>query len=162
MLLSFPIGFHDLALQSYLISIESIYLTPYVYLGLFTLFLLVAYRRYNGALAVAENANVHLAERLKAQEAELAQAHERLLAVEREQTLMQERQRLMREMHDGVGSSRPARAALAGRAGCAACAAHPAGGADQHHQAQRRARDHGAHGPGAAWESGRRAGDGSG
>lgn len=105
MLLSFPIGFHDLALQSYLISIESIYLTPYVYLGLFTLFLLVAYRRYNGALAVAENANLHLAERLKAQEAELAQAHERLLAVEREQTLMQERQRLMREMHDGVGSS---------------------------------------------------------
>ncbi|MET1537691.1 histidine kinase, partial [Burkholderia sola] len=53
MLLSFPIGFHDLALQSYLISIESIYLTPYVYLGLFTLFLLVAYKRYNGALAVA-------------------------------------------------------------------------------------------------------------
>lgn len=105
MLLSFPIGFHDLALQSYLISMESIYLTPYVYLGLFTLFLLVAYRRYNGALAVAENANLHLAERLKAQEAELAQAHERLLAVEREQTLMQERQRLMREMHDGVGSS---------------------------------------------------------
>ena len=77
----------------------------YVYLGLFTLFLLVAYRRYNGALAVAENANLHLAERLKAQEAELAQAHERLLAGEREQTLMHERQRLMREMHDGVGSS---------------------------------------------------------
>ena len=40
MLLSFPLGFHDLALQSYLISMESIYLTPYVYLGLFTLFLL--------------------------------------------------------------------------------------------------------------------------
>ncbi|MDR0225704.1 MAG: histidine kinase [Burkholderiaceae bacterium] len=105
MLMSFPIGFHDLALQSYLISIESIYLTPYVYLGLFTLFLLVAYSRYNGALGVAENANAHLAERLQAQERELAQAHERLLAAEREQTLLQERQRLMREMHDGVGSS---------------------------------------------------------
>ncbi|QIL82223.1 histidine kinase [Diaphorobacter sp. HDW4A] len=103
--LSFPVGIHDLALQSYRVSIEGIYLTPYVYVGMFTLFLVIAFTRYNGALDSAGNANAHLAERLLAQERELAQTHERLLVAEREQTLLQERQRLMREMHDGVGSS---------------------------------------------------------
>ncbi|MPM59761.1 hypothetical protein SDC9_106607 [bioreactor metagenome] len=103
--LSFPVGFHDLALQSYRVSIEGIYLTPYVYLGLFTLFMVIAFTRYTGALDAAEHANAHLGERLNEQQTQLAQTHARLLAAEREQTLLQERQRLMREMHDGVGSS---------------------------------------------------------
>ena len=105
LLLSLPIGFHDLGLQSYRGDIESIYLTPYVYVGLFTMFLLIAYTRYVRALDVAAQANATLERRLAEREAELAASHERLRQVEREQTLMTERQRLMREMHDGMGSS---------------------------------------------------------
>ena len=105
MVLSFPVGVHDLALQSYRIDIERIYLTPYIYLGLFTMFLVIAHTRYLRALGVAERANRTLAERLAEQEQALAQTHARLLASERDQTLLHERQRLMREMHDGVGSS---------------------------------------------------------
>ena len=103
--LSFPLAFHDLAMQRYRISIEHIYLTPYVYMGVFTMFLLVGFTRYHRALGAAEQANAVLAERLAAQEQQLHETHELLRAAEREQTLLHERQRLMREMHDGVGSS---------------------------------------------------------
>ena len=105
LLLSIPLGVHDLNLQRYLGNAESIYFTPYVYVGLFTMFLLIAYTRYVHALDVAAQAKVTLEQRLAEREAELAASHERLRTVEREQTLMAERQRLMREMHDGVGSS---------------------------------------------------------
>ena len=69
------------------------------------MFLLIAYTRYVRALDVAAQANATLERRLAEREAELAASHERLRQVEREQTLMTERQRLMREMHDGMGSS---------------------------------------------------------
>ena len=105
LLLSIPLGVHDLNMQRYLGDIESIYLTPYVYVGLFTMFLLIAYTRYVSALGVAAHAKVTLEQRLAEREAELATSHERLRVIEREQTLMHERQRLMRDMHDGVGSS---------------------------------------------------------
>ena len=42
---------------------------------------------------------------LAARERELTASHEQLRALERQQTLAAERQRLMREMHDGMGSS---------------------------------------------------------
>jgi signal transduction histidine kinase len=100
-----PIGLHDMAMQNYWGDIEGIYLTPYVSVGLFTLFLVIVFTRYSHAQDQAAQAHTTLAERLAAQERELRLAHERLRSVERAQTLMQERQRLMREMHDGVGSS---------------------------------------------------------
>ncbi|MFO1262327.1 MAG: histidine kinase [Rhodoferax sp.] len=104
-LLSVPMGLADLALQNYRANIENIYLTPYFYLGMFTLFLAIALTRYTGALEVAARANATLAERLAAQERDLVETHARLREAERAQTLLHERQRLMREMHDGVGSS---------------------------------------------------------
>lgn len=105
LLLSVPVGFHDLGLQNYRGNIEGIYLTPYVYVGLFTMFLLIAFSRYLRALGFAEQAKANLKQRLDERERELDTSHQRLRLVEREQTLLMERQRLMREMHDGVGSS---------------------------------------------------------
>lgn len=102
---SLLMAWHDLRMQSFKVDMEGIYLTPYVNLGLLTLFVYVAFTRYTRALSVAARARVVLAEQLAAQERELVQAHERLRVAEREQTLLNERQRLMSEMHDGVGSS---------------------------------------------------------
>ncbi len=105
LLLSLPMAAHDLKLQRYLGDVESIYLTPYIYVGLFTMFLLIAYTRYVGALATAAEAKGTLEQRLAEREEELAASYARLRSVERKRTLLDERQRLMREMHDGVGSS---------------------------------------------------------
>ena len=102
---SLAMAWHDLRMQSYKMDMEGIYLTPYVNLGLLTLFVYVAFTHYTRALAVAARSRAVLADQLAAQERELLQAHERLRVAEREQTLLNERQRLMSEMHDGVGSS---------------------------------------------------------
>ena len=102
---SLLMAWHDLRMQSFKTDMEGIYLTPYVNLGLLTLFVYVAFTRYTRALAVAARSRAMLAEQLAAQERALVQAHEQLRAAEREQTLLNERQRLMSEMHDGVGSS---------------------------------------------------------
>ena len=104
-LLSWPMSMHDVALQLHRLDIEGLYLLPYLNLGAFALFLYMMFERYVHALESASRARVTLTERLAAQESELRETHERLRAVERDQTLLQERQRLMREMHDGVGSS---------------------------------------------------------
>lgn len=100
-----PISLHDMAMQNHKGDVEGIYFTPYVSLWLLLLFLVIVFTRYSRAQDLATRARDLLAERLAAQERELVQAHERLRTAEREQTLMHERQRLMREMHDGVGSS---------------------------------------------------------
>ncbi|MET4576066.1 sensor histidine kinase [Ottowia thiooxydans] len=104
MLISFPMGLHDLVLQNYQ-YIENIYLSSYIYLGIITLFLVIALNRYTSALHVAARASATLTERLAEQERILAITHERLREAERSQTLLNERQRVMRDMHDGVGSS---------------------------------------------------------
>ncbi len=104
-LLSLPMGLHDVRMQNYRADVESLYISPYVNLGLLTVFLYAAFTRYTAALATAGHARATLAARLAAQEQELQGTHQRLRAAEREQTLLHERQRLMREMHDGVGSS---------------------------------------------------------
>ena len=105
MVLLFPLWLHDLAMQSFRISAEHIYVTPYLYVGVIAMFLITASLRYQQAAREADQAHAMLAQRLAAQQRELLETHERLRAAERDQTLLHERQRLMREMHDGVGSS---------------------------------------------------------
>lgn len=105
LMLSMAAGSHDVALLAQLITPESIYLLPYGTLLLFGSLLYAVQRRYVAAIAETEHFSASLAERLSEREVELQQQHMRLLSVEREQALLLERQRLMRDMHDGIGSA---------------------------------------------------------
>lgn len=99
------LGVHDILLLSQHITPESAYLLPYATLLVFGAFLYAVLRRYSGAIAEVEQINASLEQRLAERTAELEDNHRRLRAVEREQALLLERQRLMRDMHDGMGSA---------------------------------------------------------
>jgi signal transduction histidine kinase len=62
-------------------------------------------RRYLSALNESDLANVLLERRLTERTRELEDSHRKLRAVEQERVLVDERQRLMRDMHDGLGST---------------------------------------------------------
>lgn len=98
-------GLHDLLLVTGGIGPASIYLLPYASLVVLLAFLGAAQRRYVQATEQAVQANSQLEAQLARREEELRQNHERLRRVEREQALLLERQRLVREMHDGLGSN---------------------------------------------------------
>ncbi|AKJ26920.1 sensor histidine kinase [Caldimonas brevitalea] len=99
------LGIHDLLLVSLRITPESAYLMPYATLLVFGAFLYAVLRRYSGAIEEVEQINASLEHRLAQRTSELEDNHRRLRAVEREQALLLERQRLMRDMHDGMGSA---------------------------------------------------------
>lgn len=99
------VGAHDLALLAQLLPWESIYLLPYGGLIVFGSLLFAVQRRYVHAIDGHEKLAASLAERLVQRETELLLNHQRLREIEREQTLAVERQRLMRDMHDGLGSA---------------------------------------------------------
>ncbi len=103
--LNVPVGLHDLLLQNYAIDIELPYLMPYTILGTFLLFIVIMLNRYTKALDDAGNANARLEARLRERELELEESHRKLREAERQQMIEQERQRLMRDMHDGIGTS---------------------------------------------------------
>ncbi|TAK99718.1 MAG: sensor histidine kinase [Aquabacterium sp.] len=98
-------GTHDVALLAQLLDPQGIYLLPYSTLLIFASFLFAVQRRYVNAIAETEHLSASLAQRLAAREDELRVQHARLLTIEREQALLLERQRLMRDMHDGLGST---------------------------------------------------------
>lgn len=102
---SVALGVHDLLLVSLRITPESIYLMPYATLLVFGAFLYAVLRRYAGAVEEVERINASLEQRLADRTVELERNHERLRQVEREQAMLLERQRLMRDMHDGMGSA---------------------------------------------------------
>ena len=92
-------------LLSLRISPESVYLLPYGALLVFAAFLYAVLRRYAGAVEEVARANISLELRLAERTSELELNHRRLRDVEREQAMLVERQRLMRDMHDGMGST---------------------------------------------------------
>jgi signal transduction histidine kinase len=100
-----PAGLYDLAMTNFVVSIEGVYLLPIVAIIQMTLFFGVLVNRHLASLRVAETARADLAMNLAAREAELATSYQLLRESERRATLEQERQRLMRDMHDGIGSS---------------------------------------------------------
>jgi signal transduction histidine kinase len=62
-------------------------------------------QRYINAVNEADKLNASLEQRLADRSRELEESHRKLRAIEQEQAVTGERQRLMREMHDGLGSS---------------------------------------------------------
>jgi signal transduction histidine kinase len=103
--LNIGLGVHDWMLQNWHTDIESVYLLPIGVVALFAMFLATILRRYLGALSANERSGALLEARLADRERELRASYGRLREVEQAQLLSQERQRLMREMHDGLGSA---------------------------------------------------------
>jgi signal transduction histidine kinase len=105
LLVALAAGTHDVALLAQAVHPESVYLLPYGGLLVFGAFLFAVQRRYVHAITEHEKLSGSLAQRLAEREAELTLNHQRLRELERTQTLTAERQRLMRDMHDGLGSA---------------------------------------------------------
>jgi signal transduction histidine kinase len=103
--LNIGLGVHDWLLQNWRLNLESVYLLPFGVLALFVMFLASVLRDYLAALSASERASSLLEVRLADRERELGESYAKLRAVEQAQLLSQERQRLMREMHDGLGSA---------------------------------------------------------
>ena len=96
---------HDWGLLAMRISPESIYLLPYGSMLVMGSFLYAAQRRFVGAINEVEAANAELAHKLARREREIEASHAQLRQIESAQAVLIERQRLMRDMHDGVGST---------------------------------------------------------
>ena len=105
LVVSMGFGLHDLLLVAGRLSPEAVYLMPFATFLLFLSFLYAVQQRFAQAIDEVERTNLRLEQRLAEREAELRANHERLRSVEREQALLLERQRLVRDMHDGLGST---------------------------------------------------------
>lgn len=109
------LGVHDWLLENLIIGMQGVFLLPYAALPLFGAFIYAMARRYRGAIDDAEMLNASLEQRLAERQRELDASHAQLRRVEIESARHQERQRLMRDMHDGLGSSLMSSLALAER-----------------------------------------------
>jgi signal transduction histidine kinase len=98
-------GAHDWLLQNFRIDLEHIYLLPYGSILVSGVVLYAIFQRYISAVNEADRFSASLAHRLAERTAELEETHRKLRLIEHEQAVAGERQRLMREMHDGLGSS---------------------------------------------------------
>lgn len=104
-LLGVLFAIHDISLQNYRLSLDSMYLVPYWQIGFCLLFCMVLGQRYLASIHGLERSQELLALRLAEREAELQESHQQLREVERREVLAGERQRLMQDMHDGLGAS---------------------------------------------------------
>ncbi|HEY7643127.1 MAG TPA: sensor histidine kinase [Steroidobacteraceae bacterium] len=109
------LGVHDWMLENWTIGMQGIFLLPYAAVPLFAAFIYAMARRYRSAISDAEVLNASLEQRLAERQRELDASYAQLRRVEVESARHQERQRLMRDMHDGLGSSLMSSLALAER-----------------------------------------------
>lgn len=88
---------------------------PYTGLALFTAFLFSIGRRILRALDLVEQTNIELERRVERASAALADSENARRRMEVERAIDSERERLMREMHDGIGSNLVTALAIARR-----------------------------------------------
>jgi signal transduction histidine kinase len=105
--LTTSIGFsvHDLGLMAQWWRGTTIYLQPYSSLLVYSAFAFALGRRVLVALDTVENLNITLESRVANATAELARSEAARHKLEMESAIEQERERMMREIHDGIGSN---------------------------------------------------------
>lgn len=98
-------GVHDLLiLRLGYLGGGSIGLTPHFMMTLVALLAGLVAARYSRSVAAFESLNANLADRIAEREAQLRDAFETLRGQAQSQAVAEERQRIMREIHDGIGS----------------------------------------------------------
>ncbi len=111
--INFGLAIHDLLNYRELLGFTTIYLLPLgAPLLLFAIAVLLI-RRFTQVMEQHEKLNAELAQRVESREQELTVSYERLRQLDQQRTTAEERQRLMRDMHDGLGSHLMSTLALA-------------------------------------------------
>jgi signal transduction histidine kinase len=103
--LGLALGTHDLLMVVAAAPVEDVMLVPLLTLGFTGCFLYALHRRHMGTVDDLATLNRELEQRVAAQRLDIERSHARLREVEQAEARLAERQRLMRDMHDGVGSS---------------------------------------------------------
>jgi signal transduction histidine kinase len=106
-------GIHDLCNYLGMLGFDRLYLLP---LGLPLFVVAVAallVSRFVGTLNNYETLNTQLADRVHEREQQLAASFEQVRSLDQQRATAEERQRLMRDMHDGIGSHLMSTLALA-------------------------------------------------
>jgi signal transduction histidine kinase len=103
--LGLALGTHDLLMIVAAAPVEDVMLLPLITLGFTGCFLYALHRRHMGTVDDLATLNRELEQRVAVQRLDIERSHARLREVEQAEARMAERQRLMRDMHDGVGSS---------------------------------------------------------
>lgn len=113
MILNAAFGIHDYFNYVEALSFDRLYLQA---MGLpLIMFAMAAMlvRRFVTTLKNYEELNTELAVRVDSREKQLAQSYEQMRALDQQRATAEERQRLMRDMHDGIGSHLMSTLALA-------------------------------------------------
>ena len=98
-------GVHDIVIvRRGLMGGSSLALTPHAMFFLVLILAGLVVERYSRSVADYRLLNEHLAERVAQRERQLGDVFESLRAQREEQAVLSERQRMMREIHDGIGS----------------------------------------------------------
>lgn len=98
-------GLHDILLvRKGLFGGSSLSLTPHAMFFLVLILAGLVVARYNRSVADHKALNDQLTERVAEREEELREAFEALRVQRHDQAVLSERQRIMREIHDGIGS----------------------------------------------------------
>jgi signal transduction histidine kinase len=113
MVMNSALGVHDLFNFHEKLGFDRMYLLP---LGLpLIMFAMAAMlvRRFVTTLTNYEGLNAELASRVASREKQLTESYEQVRALDQQRATAEERQRLMRDMHDGIGSHLMSTLALA-------------------------------------------------
>ncbi|MCW5648514.1 MAG: hypothetical protein KIS62_02080 [Ramlibacter sp.] len=104
MMVTLAFGLHDYAVSANLLPYGSAVMMAFGAPLLLAALVFTLAGEYFGAIAAAARLNNTLEQRIEQRSAELVRTHERLRQLERDTAVAQERERLMRDIHDGVGS----------------------------------------------------------